>query len=249
MSIRSPILEEKRSDQGGLFGTEAAPRPRPKLPSISPWSPIDALEEERAAVGFYLSGHPLSAFEDELQRQQIEPAIKLLEEEDVGSRVLLMAGVVRDVTNRRSKSGKPFAWITLSDQSAEFEVTAFSETLERFRDVLAPGTPLILSVTAEDQNGGLRLTLESVRPLKESTPTGAGHLAITVAEPGALLSLKASLKACNAGDTMGDTALILPLPDQACEVVLRLPEDFRANAASRGVVQKIDGVGRVDLLP
>ncbi|MEO1657525.1 MAG: DNA polymerase III subunit alpha [Pseudomonadota bacterium] len=243
------VAEDKRSDQGGLFGADTTPSPRPKLPTTTPWSQVDALEEERAALGFYLSGHPLSAFEDELTRQQIEPASKLLEEDDIGSRVLLMAGVVRDVTNRRSKSGKPFAWITFSDPSAEFEVTAFSEVLEKFRDQLTPGTPLILSVTAEDQNGGLRLTLESIRPLKEARGQAPSRLAIRVAEPNALLSLKASLKSCNGADASGDTTLILPLPDQACEVVLNLPEDFRANAASRTVVQKIDGVGRVDLLP
>lgn len=243
------VAEDRRSDQGGLFGADTAPTPRPKLPATQPWSQIDALEEERTAVGFYLSGHPLSTFQEELDRQQIDPASKLFEEEEIGSRVLLMAGVVRDVTNRRSKSGKPFAWIAFSDPSTEFEVTAFSESLERYRDLLVPGTPLILSVMAEDQSGGLRLTLESVRPLKESKGSAPNRLAITVAKSDALFPLRDSLKACNGADASGDTTLILPLADQDCEVVLTLPENFRANAASRTVVQKINGVGRVDLLP
>ena len=155
--------EDRGSSQGGLFGGDAAPTPRPKLPTAAAWKAAEALEEERGAVGYYLTGHPLSVYTEELKRQSIAPASELFEEEDVGSRALLMAGVVRDVTNRRSKSGKPFAWVTFSDPSCEFEATAFSEVLDKHRDLLVPGTPLILSVTADDQSGGLRLTLESVR--------------------------------------------------------------------------------------
>ncbi|MEM9810984.1 MAG: hypothetical protein AAF788_07145 [Pseudomonadota bacterium] len=242
--------EDRGSSQGGLFGGEAAPTPRPKLPSAGSWKPAEVLEQERSAVGYYLTGHPLSVYRQELERQNIAPASELLEEDDVGSRVLLMAGVVRDVTNRRSKSGKPFAWITFSDPSCEFEVTAFSEVLDKHRDLLVPGTPMILSVTADDQSGALRLTLESVRVLKEGmaqkqTP---GLMAVTVAELNALSAVRASIKACAPDDDAAPMHLILPLCEQDCEVVLALPQEFRASPSARGALQVINGVGAIDVV-
>ena len=54
------IAEEKNSDQGGLFALDSAPAlARPKLPDGDDWPPHERLDEERAALGLYFSGHPL----------------------------------------------------------------------------------------------------------------------------------------------------------------------------------------------
>jgi DNA polymerase-3 subunit alpha len=239
--------DERNSSQGGLFGGPAAETPRPKLPHRPSWPVEDALEEERQAIGFYLSGHPLSAFADELQRQSVSPAAAIMNEPEVGTRTLLLAGVVREVVNRRSRSGKPFAWIAMSDESCDYEVTAFSEVLLKFEDILKPGIPLLVSVTADDQSGALRMTLESVRRLTKSRMRGGENaFSIRVVEPGALSAIRASLKACAPPEEdVETTTLILPLPDQKCEVLVTLPRDFRAGPQSRGALQLIDGVGVV----
>jgi DNA polymerase-3 subunit alpha len=238
--------DERNSGQGGLFGGPSVQTPRPKLPERPVWDVSEALEEERQAIGFYLSGHPLTAFAEELAKQSVPPASSLFAEEDVGTRTLLLAGVVREVTNRRSRSGKPFAWIGFSDESCDFEVTAFSEVLLKFEDLLKPGIPLLLSVTADDQGGALRLTLESVRKLTRNERRGHGALSIRVANPDALSAIRASLAACAPpGDHVETTSLILTLPEQSCEVIVALPRDFRAGPENRGALQLIDGVGVV----
>jgi hypothetical protein len=67
-----------------------------------------------------------------------------------------------------------------------------------------------------------------------------------VVEPGALSAIRASLKACAPPEEdVETTTLILPLPDQKCEVLVTLPRDFRAGPQSRGALQLIDGVGVV----
>lgn len=53
-------FEDRASNQGGLFDLGAAPAlERPRLPAVDEWAPIERLNEERAALGFYFSGHPL----------------------------------------------------------------------------------------------------------------------------------------------------------------------------------------------
>src|SRR5690606_5375692 len=59
--------EERASNQVSLFAssgsggktTEALPR----LPAADPWTPMDQLAREFEAIGFYLSAHPLDAYQ------------------------------------------------------------------------------------------------------------------------------------------------------------------------------------------
>ena len=73
-------------------------------------------------------------------------------------------------------------------------------------------------------------------------------MAVTVAEAEALAAVRASIGACASDEEAGPMRLILPLPDQDCEVVVELPQAFRASPASRGALQVINGVGAIDLV-
>ena len=240
--------EERSSSQAGLFAAEPAAVPRPRLPDAPPWPEAEALDQERQAIGFYLSGHPLSVYRDELARQGIPPAASLINSTEQASGSVVLAGVVRDVVQRRSKSGKPFAWITLSDESCDYEVTAFSEVLRRHENLLQSGKPLLISASVEDQNGSVRLTLEGVRSLGSPSggPDGSdGTLSVTVGDPDAIHALRASLRACDHAEGDSGMRLVLPLTDHSVEVVVALPEDVRAGPQSVGALKLIRGVGPI----
>lgn len=59
MEWQKRAQEAKSTGQNDLFGGGAAEVPPLELEETEPWSEMEALEEERQAVGFYLSGHPL----------------------------------------------------------------------------------------------------------------------------------------------------------------------------------------------
>ena len=240
------LAEERSSDQGGLFGATTSEVARPVLPSVTPWPTAEAFDQERQAIGFYLSGHPLSAYRDVLDEKGIVMSSSVLNQEEIGIRNVLFAGVVRDVTNRRSKSGKPFAWITLSDESGEYEVTAFSETLQQYQDLFVPGQPLIVSVNVDDSSGSTRLTLEAVRRLEagdaQSRSSGPASVDVTVGQADALAEIRASLRACAQSDQDAGLRLILPLPESDIEVVVALPADVRVGEGAKNALQMIRGV-------
>ena len=54
------------SNQNSLFGDDTAQR-RPPLPKVPDWAPMERLQNEFAAIGFYLSSHPLAAYERSLR--------------------------------------------------------------------------------------------------------------------------------------------------------------------------------------
>ncbi|MEE2693134.1 MAG: DNA polymerase III subunit alpha [Pseudomonadota bacterium] len=243
--------EDRSSAQGGLFDLAAAPAlERPRLPAADEWTPLDRLNEERAALGFYFSGHPLDDYERELKRLNV---VSLAEarERAIDARVMLqMAGVVRTVRMRRSKTGKPFAWVELSDATGEYEVTVFSELLSSARDLFEPGMLLLLSVTAEDRDGDIRFTGEAARRLDAAAAQAASLLRVAVTSETALDAINrrlAAVKPASRQET-GRVVLALRLPETGREVEIALGAPAACTPAMRGALKALDGVADVELV-
>ena len=64
------MTAERASSQVSLFGEDVGAA-RPRLARTEPWTPTEQLDEELAAVGFYLSGHPLESVADALKRKRV----------------------------------------------------------------------------------------------------------------------------------------------------------------------------------
>ncbi|MCI5045089.1 MAG: DNA polymerase III subunit alpha [Aquisalinus sp.] len=245
--------DERNSDQGGLFdlgGSTSLERPALKI--VDEWLPIDRLDHERAVIGFYFSGHPLDDYASSLEKLNVIPFSDVTAAvEGEGGRIFLkLAGVIRAFNPRRAKSGKPFAWVELSDQSGEFEITVFSELLETARDHLQPGTLVMVGVSAEERDGDIRLTGETIQLLDKAAASTQAELRISVVSPEALNSVRKrlyELGTSRGGSATGTALLHFFLPDNGCEVELKLPGDFNTTAALKGALKTIDGVSDVEL--
>jgi DNA polymerase III subunit alpha len=244
--------EEKNSDQGALFALDTAPSlDKPKLPIVEDWTPQVRLDEERAAVGFYFSGHPLDDYEKELKRLNVVSYTDgVVRAKSAGRVALQMAGVIRTVRMRRSKSGKPFAWVELSDQSGEYEITVFSETLNAARDLMEAGAMVLVGATAEERDGDVRLTCETMRRLDEAASSTISQLRISVTSTGALEGLKrrlASVRPAGPRES-GSVVVLMRLPETGREIEIALPETAACTPAMRGALKSIDGVADVELI-
>ena len=132
--------ESRGSNQNSLFGDDTAQR-RPQLPKVPDWAPMERLQQEFSAIGFYLSSHPLAAYDKSLQRLGVTRAADLpaLLQRGTPGRIKL-AGTVIDKLERTSAKGNRFAFVQCSDQSGAFELTVFSEVLSAKRNLLEAGT-------------------------------------------------------------------------------------------------------------
>src|SRR5947207_5686945 len=137
--------DSRVSDQNSLFGDDTAQR-RPPLPKVPDWAPMERLQQEFSAIGFYLSSHPLAAYERSLARLGVTRAADLqaLLQRGVSGRIKL-AGTVIDRMERTSAKGNRFAFVQCSDQSGAFELTVFSELLGSKRNLLEPGQAVLVS--------------------------------------------------------------------------------------------------------
>src|SRR4029077_10588894 len=141
------VAEERERRQENLF---AAIDPsfvrRPSLPLVADWLPVERLQHEFAAIGFYLSSHPLDPYGKSLERAGIIRYADLPAglAANATSRFKL-AGIVAGRKERTSGRGNRFAFVEMSDPSGTFEVTLFAEILSESRALLDSGQPLVVT--------------------------------------------------------------------------------------------------------
>ncbi|MGH7037472.1 MAG: DNA polymerase III subunit alpha, partial [Stellaceae bacterium] len=184
--------EERESRQQNLFGgVDPSFAPRPALPVVEDWPPLERLGHEFAAIGFYLSSHPLDPYGKSLERAGIVRFADLPASLAASptSRFRL-AGIVIGKKERSSARGNRYAFMQMSDMSGTFEVTLFSEVLREARALFDAGEPLVVTVDVRSEEDSLRLTAQKIEPLDAVVARAAAGLKIFVAEERALSPLK-----------------------------------------------------------
>ena len=73
-----------------------------------------------------------------------------------------LAGVIHARVNRRGKTGRNYSFIRFSDQSQEFETMFFSDTIDKYNEILFVGNILIIKVDADLQGDSIRLRVNDV---------------------------------------------------------------------------------------
>jgi DNA polymerase-3 subunit alpha len=109
--------DSKQVDMFGLAAADSAEAAEPPLPvtGVEPWTHKDLLTREKAAVGFYVSGHPLEDFAEKIEQLNCTPVSELGSVEP-NARVKVV-GVVSDFTVRNTKKGDRYAYFRLEDLS------------------------------------------------------------------------------------------------------------------------------------
>ena len=234
---------EKETQQENLFGEADVSESTTLPPPLVPWSTMDRLSHEFNAIGFFLSGHPLDDYKSLLQRARVASF------EDLESRVekeVLVAGAVIKVDERKSKKGNPFAFITLSDATGQFEMTAFSEVLNGSREILQVGALVVASVTINREEGDLRLLVESLRPVDDVVANTETGLRIFVEKPEACAGLRTRLEDVEQPKNKrgGEVSLVIMTPER--EVEMRLPNKYAINPRIAGAIKAVPGVLHVE---
>ncbi|MTH79356.1 DNA polymerase III subunit alpha [Paracoccus aestuariivivens] len=233
------------SSQSSLFGGgEDLPPPRPV---VAPhWMPAEKLGEEHAAVGFYLSGHPLDDYLPALRRKNVQTLAEVTQAAADGALVASLAGTVAFRQEKKSARGTRFAFVGLSDPTGLYEVTVFSDTLDAHRQHLEPGENVVLQVQVEPSGDQVKLLARSVVPLEQAVAdAGANRLAIEIAGidavPGIAEAL-ARIQAEVAAPARARGPITLRLKDGEDLVDVEITEDAPLTTPARQALRVIPGV-------
>ncbi len=255
VAFSAATREEAASNQSSLFGEGGDGLPNPRLPSPEDWLPTERLKEEHAAVGFYLSGHPLDDYLAPLKRKKVLTYADFIAGPARGGGTGRVAGTVAVRQERKSARGNRFAFIQLSDPTGLFEVTAFSDTLAEFGDLLEPGKNIVATIQAEIRDDDqMRLTLRAAQAAEEVVAdAAAAGLRIYANEPDAFVSIKNRLALGQQGGPRrgrGPVRIVIPVSQEdgapGHEVEVELPGEFSLAPEIRRAIKEAPGVYHVE---
>ena len=240
----SAAASERDSTQVNLFAVDGGREPtRLRLKDRPDWPPMERLKEEFDALGFYLSAHPLDAYEESLGRLKVVPSDRAMAETRAkgGTTRLTMAGIVVGKQIRTSKSGNRFAFVQLTDRTGVFEVTLFSEVLAVSRELLDSGEPLLVKADARVEDDAMRLLASRLEPLDKAVEQAAAGLEIHVRDTRALEPLRSLID--KEGRGRGRIRVVVPTGEGDVGIVL--PDAYKVSSQLRGAVKAIPGIDLV----
>jgi DNA polymerase-3 subunit alpha len=252
MATAQRTQEDAVRGQSELFGgaVQAAPI---IVPALEAWLPAERLQREYEAVGFFLSGHPLDDYAAALKRLRVQSWAEFARAVKNGAGAGRVAGTVVARTERRTKNGSKMGIIGLSDPTGHYEAVLFAEGLAQYRDLLEPGTAVLLFLTAEVQADEVRARIQSVEPLDEAAARTQKGLRVFLRNeepiPGVARRLEPMQNGAgrNGEAGEGEVSMVLLLQNGS-EVEIKLPGRFKVSPQIAGAIKAVTGVVTVEAL-
>ena len=235
--------QERNSNQVSLFGDQVDEHTI-ILPAVNDWDLIEKLNCEKEAVGFYLSAHPLDAYTTVLARQKVISSTEIAERATGKGGVVKLAGTIQGIRKMKSKRGKAYAFLSLSDAHGGFEVTLFSELLESPDEILDSGNSVIINAEVRhSDDGALRITAQGIETIdKAAQRTGTG-LDIYVKDTSNLDAIKEILNGHENGRGRVTFKMNIKHEDfPDCDVDVELKDRYKISPAIRNAVASLKGV-------
>ncbi len=228
LALANRTREAIEGGQNELFGGGAGDKLF--IPPCQPWPTSEKLQKEHAAVGFFLSGHPLDDYAAALARLRVRrfsdfaAAVR-----QTGASMGRIAASVIDRAERRTRTGNKMGIVQLSDQSGHFEAVLFSEGLQRYRDLLETGKVVLLTVSATLDGDEVKPRIEAVEPLDAAAARQKQDMRIFLRDEKPLPALQERLK--GSGDARVSLILIVGTGEE--EIEIELPASGRPIRRSR----------------
>ena len=234
------MADDQSSGQNDMFGLESSAVNGDLAISVPDWTSRKALENERQALGLYLSGHPMDHVHDQLDALITG---KISDTHPTPERRIFLAGLgsaLRIFSNRR---GDTAAFFSLHDGSAYADIAVSSDLFQHVRNIIDTSEILLVEglCSVDDRNGQLRLKAEQIRTLRQIREAALIRLAVLLDIKGnienQIVELQAVLDIFRPGSTnvcveysnaKGDKAVINLGSDWAVQVDEELIEQLIA---------------------
>jgi DNA polymerase-3 subunit alpha len=245
MGMASRAHENAASGQTDIFGAALGVQPeRLVLPVAEAWLPAERLHREFAAIGFYLSAHPLDEYKALLEKMRVQNWVEFQAAVKRGAAAGRLAGTITGKQERKTRTGNKMGVINFSDTSGQFEAVLFSEALAQFRDVLEVGQSVVITVAAEDRPEGVNLRLQTVQNLEDEASRIQKQMRVYLRDANPLGALAGHLG--TRGE--GQVSFIIIKPEGQGEIEVTLPDRYRISPQIASALKAVQGVVDVELV-
>ncbi|MBI4197080.1 MAG: DNA polymerase III subunit alpha [Deltaproteobacteria bacterium] len=223
----SSIQKEKATGQGALFGGGAA---HPSLPSpdIPEWSSMEKLQGEKETLGFYITGHPLDSYLDQLEVSGCRTTDKIKEEGRDGEEVLL-GGIVNSLREVVTKKNDRMGFVGLEDLRGTLPVIVFSELYRRSLPFLNGEKPIVVRGTVDATEEGIKIIAREISLLQENLMERPREVHFYLSSRSVNRLQLERLKELLARHRGRAAAFIHLKGEEKGETILSLPEDLTVN--------------------
>ena len=170
------MQKDKQLGQTNLFDeapgdSQSAPViPEPRLPEVTPWPYNELLNKEKEVLNFYVSGHPLDRYTDEIRGFS---TVSLQPEKFKSVRegtTITVGGVIASLKTHTQRDGKQMAFLKLEDFDGSVELLVFGDVYEKHRNLLALDSMVLVNGATSTREGdeSPKLRVENVMPLAEA---------------------------------------------------------------------------------
>jgi DNA polymerase-3 subunit alpha len=179
-------VRERESGQSTLFGmmteateVEGLDRAHDSLPEVADWSERETLAAEKETLGFYVTGHPLVPYAEELA-EFCTHTTATLSAAPAGADVTV-GGIVTALKRKKTKKGDWMATFSLEDLEGSIEVIVFPDLYGRILSRLVEDTPVLVGGKAEieDRPRILAMTLSTLQQAREGRTAGVAITLVT----------------------------------------------------------------------
>jgi len=236
------IVQKERSDpQMGLFDT-GGPQPAvnsyPPMPTIAEWEEKQSLAYEKESLGFYITGHPLSRYEEVLEKFTNADTLSLRETED--GKTVRIGGIVLGIKTIITKRGEPMGFAVIEDLQGTVECTVFPSVYAKSSDLFLEDTLVLMQGQVQRDENAVKLLTDTVIPMDKAEEiwTAAVHLTLDVTrtETTSLPHLYEILK-----KHPGSCLVYMHLHDpEKTETIITLPDELKLKAGA-SLTREING--------
>ena len=167
LSAVNADLSFSGKDQLNLFSDEEPAEF--EISFVDDFSKMQKLLMEKQSTGMYLTGHPMSYYEDFAKIKGAVPINSVLNGKYKDGAFVLISGVITEPSLRQLKSKSIMASFNIEDRTGIIGVTAFATQYGKYKDILIEGTPVILKGKIDEiENQEPKILLQSVEIISES---------------------------------------------------------------------------------
>jgi DNA polymerase-3 subunit alpha len=143
----------------GLFGDSDI-----AVNTVQPWDETTLLSYEKEALGFYISGHPLTRYRKKLSSMDV---IQLSGVEDRDERAdVTVAGIISEMKTRAKEKGVT-AYLTLEDETGSCEMLVFSELYKKIADLLKKGNLIMIKGQVFKSEKGVKVMARDIQNITD----------------------------------------------------------------------------------
>lgn len=171
--------KDRSQGQELLFGNGDAAHPiddAAALPSVRPWSEMEALAGEKEALGLYMSGHPLQRYAEALQSTGARRLSALTQSEaDVS-----VPGGVSGLRLLKTKRGDRMSVFMLEADDGKVEAVVYPEAFAKYGHLIAGDAMVLVRGKYERDDETSRLVVAEITPLEVVRERAVREVEITI---------------------------------------------------------------------